>query len=170
MSSTTAVPATIGYLVDTFTAASTLGAGTPPVAVYCGPQLSGDFAQLALYVAVDDPTAMLRGNDLTGASSNQQWVGSGATRKKDEQLSVFCTAEAWSGDVGTRAAMVAVYGIVAAVEDVLRLNATSGSLGGTAQLLELPGSTGHSLRWLQGEKGIAAHVLFRIDFKARIGS
>jgi hypothetical protein len=166
MTSTSAVPDVIGYLVDLFTADATLGAASPPVTIRCGPQLSGDFPQLALFVAVDDPTAMLRGDNITGAVSNQVWVGPGA-RKRDEQLSVHCTAEAWSGEVNARAAMLSVYGILSAVEVLLHTNVY---LGGASQVVELPGSTGHTLRWLQGEGGLAAHIQFRIDVKARIGS
>jgi hypothetical protein len=160
---TSAVPSVIGYLIDTFTAASTLGAASPPVTVFCGPQLSGDFALLALYVGVDDPTFAATGSAVTGAESNQTWVGMGA-RARDEQLSVFCTAEAWSGETTTRAAMTAVYGIVAAVETILRADVYMGGLA----LFEAPGSTGHTLKWQQGEGGLAAHVSFRIDAKARL--
>jgi hypothetical protein len=159
MAATSQVPTVIGYLVDTFTAAATLGAATPPVSVRCGPQLSGDFSQLALFVGVDDPTQ----STPTAATSDQTWVGMGA-RARDEQLSVFCTAEAWSGETTTRDAMDAVYGIVAAVETLLLADVYMGGLA----LFEAPGSTGHTLKWQQGEGGLAAHVSFRIDVKARL--
>ena len=42
MTTTSRVPATIDYLVAAFTAASTLGAASPPVAVYDGPFLTDD--------------------------------------------------------------------------------------------------------------------------------
>lgn len=157
----------VGWLIDTFTAASTIGVAG--VAVHCGPDLTGDFSPLALYVAVNDPAALATGNSIDGATSNQNWVGAGS-RKKDEQLSVYCTAEAWTGDTGTRAAMVACYGIVAAAEDILRTQATGTGLGGAAQIVEIPGSTGHTLRWIQAASGLAAHVLFRVDVHARIGT
>jgi hypothetical protein len=163
MISSSAVPAVIGYLLDKFTADTNLGAASPAVAVRCGPELSGDFSQLALFVGVDDPTLLPAGGAPTGATSDQTWVGLGA-RARDEQLSVFCTAEAWSGETGTRAAMDAAYGIVAAVETSLF---TDVSLGGQT-LFQFHGSTGHTFRWEQGEGGLAAHVLFRIDCKARL--
>jgi hypothetical protein len=161
---TSAVPAVIGYLIDTFTAASTLGTAATPVSIRCGPELSGDFSQLALFVGVDDPTLIEAGSAATAATSNQTWVGMGA-RARDEDISIFCTAEAWSGETGTRAAMTAVYGIVAAVETLL---AADVYLGGMA-LFQAPGSTSHTLKWLQGNDGLAAHVSFRIDAKARLG-
>jgi len=164
MPSTSQVPAVIGYLIDTFTAAATLGAASPAVSIRCGPELSGDFSQFALFVGVDDPTLIEQGSPPTGATSNQTWVGMGA-RTRDEDLSIYCTAEAWSGDTGIRAAMDAVYGIVAAVETLLLADVY---MGGFA-LFEAPGSTGHTLKWQQGEGGLAAHVSFRIDAKARLG-
>ena len=160
---TSQVPNVIGYLIDTFTAAATLGQATPAVSVRCGPELSGDFSQLVLFVGVDDPTSLEQGTPPTGATSEQVWVGMGA-RARDEDLSVYCTAEAWSGDTGTRVAMVAAYGIVAAAEAVLLADV---SMGGLA-LYQAPGSTGHALRWQQGEGGLAAHVTFRIAAKARL--
>jgi hypothetical protein len=163
VSGTSAVPAVIGYLVDTFTAASTLGAAATPVSIRCGPELSGDFSQLALFVGVDDPT-LSPSSPPVAATSNQTWVGMGA-RARDEDISIFCTAEAWSGETCTRAAMTAVYGIVASVEALL---AADVYLGGMA-LFQAPGSTSHTLKWLQGEGGLAAHVSFRIDAKARLG-
>lgn len=160
---TSQVPAVIGYLIDTFTAAATLGQATPPVSVRCGPELSGDFTQLTLFVGVDDPTSLEQGSPPTGATSDQAWVGMGA-RARDEDLTVYCTAEAWSGDTGTRAAMNAAYGVVAAAEALLLADV---SMGGLA-LYQAPGSTGHTLKWQQGEGGLAAHVTFRISAKARL--
>jgi hypothetical protein len=160
----------VGWLVDTFTADATLGAAPTPVAIFCGPVLSGTFPPLALYVATDDPYALAVGGTITGATSNQQWVGQGGAQKRSEPLSIYCTAEAWSGDPGTRGALVAVYGIVAAVEDILRTTARTTVGGPTANILEVTGSTGHTLQWVPGPNGLAAHVKFRIDVTARIGA
>jgi hypothetical protein len=165
MAATSQVPTVIGYLVDTFTAAATLGTATPAVAVRCGPALSGDFSLLSLSIGVEDPATVENGDTVNGASSDQTWVGMGA-RTRDEDLVVFCVAEAWTGDSGdTRAAMVAVYGILAAVENLLGADTYLGGLS----LFQNPGSTGHTLKWRQGQGGLAAFVPFRIAVKSRLG-
>ena len=160
---TSRVPDVVGWLVDTFTAAVTVGGATPPVSVFCGPVLTGDFAQLALWVGSQDPP-LDNTQSIVAATSNQTWVGLGA-RARDEDLTVWCYAEAWSGDTTTRDALTAVYGIVAAVEDILRLDA---NLGGNVQYIN-PGSTGHVLKWRPGSGGLGCGIQFQIVARARIG-
>ncbi|WP_239404642.1 hypothetical protein [Frankia sp. Cj3] len=158
---TSRIPATIDYLVDTFTAAATLGAASPPVAVYDGPVTTQEHAQLSLWVGVDDVDS---DSALIAATGEQTWAGLGK-QARDELFSVNCVAEAWSGDTGVRAVRTAVYGIVAAVEDIVR---TDANLGGTI-LVTLHGVTGHTLRQNQTSTGAVAQVSFTIACKARIG-
>lgn len=166
MASTSQMPVVIGYLLDTFAASNTLGAATPPVAVFCGPEVTENFSQLALWVGVDDPVAAENGDRVNAGTSDQEWAGIPA-RLRNETMSVFCIAEAWSGDIGTRAAMTSAYGIVAAVETILLANVGLGD--STGRTWQFPGSTSHEFSWAQGRGGIAAHVSFRIDAKVRIG-
>lgn len=156
------VPAVVTYLVNTFTAASTLGAASPPVVVRTGPQL-GSFAPLVLWVAIDDPYGT-QGGVPAGAHSEQEWAGMPA-RLRNEVVDIYCCAEAWSGGTDTLTAMNAAYGITAAVETLLLADV---GLGGNV-LFEFPGFTGADLRWHQGDGGCAAQVLFRIAVKARLG-
>ena len=158
---TSRVPDVVGWLVDTFTAAATVGGATPPVSVFCGPALTGDFAKLALFVGVDDPDLLEQGQPLIAATSDQTWPAYG-TQVRDENLTVNCVAEAWSGDTDTRAAMTAVYGIVAAVETLLRADVTMGGLVMTSS------STGEGFRWRQGPGGICAYVPLRVEAQAAI--
>lgn len=163
---TSVVPAVINYMVTTFTAANTLGAATPPVSIRLGPFLTQAFSQLTLWVGIDDPYGTQPGTP-TGAVHDQVQVGM-PSGWRDETASIFCCAEAWSGSTDTLTALNAAYGILAAAENVLRINVGLGD--STGRRWQFPGVTGGTLRWHQGEGGAAAQVLFRVDYKARIGA
>lgn len=155
MTLTSRVPAVLDYLVAAFTAAATLGAATPPVAVYDGPVATDAPEQLTLWVGMDDPDSE---DAPAAAESESQWAALG-NLAQDEEITVYCVAEAWSGDTDVRTIRLAAYGIVAAVETLLRADAT---LGGT-----LPSGwcrvTGRRLRQNNVQTGAAARVAFRID-------
>jgi len=155
---TSKVPAVIDYLVTTFTAATTLGAATPPVAVYDGPLVTQEPAQLLLFVGIDDPDS---DEAPTSASSEQSWASLGK-QAKNEQVTVFCTAESWGGDTDVKAIRTTAYGIVAAVEDLLRADVM---LGGLFQFGQV---TGLTLRQNQTTQGAVARVTFQIEGQARI--
>jgi len=114
-----------------------------------------------LWVGVDDPEP--EDAPSTTATAQQSWAGLGAQRK-DEMLSVPCTARASSGDSSFRALRAVAFEIFAAVETIVRANA---SLGGTI-LVTLPGIDNVRVRQVNGPKGIAADVAFEIVGKARI--
>lgn len=160
MVATSRVPAIIDYLVATFTAASTIGAATPPVAVYDGPVVTDAPAQLTLWVGVDDPDSE---EAPIGAESESEWGSLGALAR-NEQITVHCVAEAWSGDIDVKTTRLAAYGIVAAVETILRADV---NLGGT-----LPSGwcevTGMQLRQNNVAQGAVARVAFHINCRARI--
>jgi hypothetical protein len=161
--STSAIPATIDYLVTTFAASTRLGAAVDPVKVYDGPQVSEEFPKLILWIGLDDPDTS-PGAPMA-ATSTQAWVGPG-NRWRDELFDIMCVAEAWSGDTDVKTARVAAYAIVAAVEDLTRADA---NLGGNVLFIN-PGVTGHTLRQNNTSKGAVAQVQFLISCKARIGS
>lgn len=156
---TSKVPAVIDYLVATFTAAATLGQATPPVSVYDGPFLQQTPTTLNLYVGLSDPDA----DEPVGANSEQTWAALGK-QAIDEQLSVHCCAEAWSGDTALQPARVAAYQILAAVETIIRGDVM---LGGLVLFCE-PVAGGAELRQDQTDLGARVKVLFRIDAKARL--
>jgi hypothetical protein len=157
---TSRVPAVIDYLVTTFTAATTLGAAASPVSVYDGPVVTETPAQLTLWVGMDDPDSE---EAPVGAESESQWAALGAMAR-DEEISVHCVAEAWSGDTDVKATRLAAYGIVAAVETLLRADA---SLGGV-----LPSGwcevTRMQLRQNNVPQGAVARVAFQVVCRARI--
>lgn len=158
---TSRVPDVIDYLVTAFTAAVTLGAADPPVVVYDGPVVTLEPAELVLFVGIDDAEGI---GAAVGATAEQQWAALGKMAR-DELLTVFCVAQAWSGDRDVRTARVAAFGIVAAVEDIVRGDA---ALGGLVQFVN-PGVTGLTLRQNNTPDGAIAEVAFSINGKARIG-
>lgn len=162
MTVTSRIPAVIDYLVTTFTASSTLGAATPPVKVYDGPQTIESSDPLVLWVGLDDPDAA--GGRRAG-DSQMSWAALGR-QGKNEQLSIYCAADAWYGTDDIRTARVAAYGITAAVETLIQADAT---LGGT---VVTPGNaivTNTQLLQDNTNRGALARVTFEITAQARIG-
>lgn len=164
MATTSRIPAVIDYLVTTCTADATLAALTfddaVGVRVFDGTPPTAEYPKLALYLAVDDPDS----DSQTAADGEQEWAALGALAR-DEQITVWCAAEAWYGDSSSvAAARTAAFGIVAAVETILRAD---GSLGGIV-LFGAPGITGHRLQQAWGESGVRVRVAFRIDMKVRL--
>lgn len=161
---TSRVPQVIDYLFATFTAAATLGAAAPPgtVAVYDGPAVTDATAQLVLWVGLDDPGGTGPAN---AGSSAQTWAGLGH-QARNEQLTIYCAAEAWNGTDDFRSNRAAVYAITSAVEDIVR---NDSSLGG---LVSTPGNaavTAMNLIQSATDRGALARVVFEITASPRIG-
>lgn len=147
------VPAVLSYLVATFAADSTLGTATSAVAVYDGPVTTEEAAALVLWVGLDDPDS--DGGQLA-AQSERQWAG---LADQNETITISCVAEAWSGDDDIATQRVAAYGIVAAVETLVRADATG--FGGNGVVAN-PGVTGSQLRQNNPKDGAQARVSFQI--------
>ena len=157
---TSKVPAIIDYLVTTFTAASTLGAATPPVTVYDGPVTAATEAPLVLWVGLDDPDTDQVAP--SAAAAQQEWAGLGKLGR-NEISTIHCVAEAWTGADDIRSMRVAAFAIVAAVEDIVRTDPFSG-----LALFPDPGVTGLELRQNNTTAGSQARVSFQIAFKSRL--
>jgi hypothetical protein len=162
---TSRVPALIDYLVTLFTNDPTLGAATPPVTVYDGPATTELDAPLKLYIGLTDPD---NPGTEPAAESVQTW-GALGRRGRDQQVTVHCCAEAWSGggqldDIGT--CRLAVAAITAAVETLMQADSTA--FGGNI-LFPDPGYANEA--WLQNNTstGPLARVAFDLVFKSRIG-
>ena len=160
---TSRVPAVLDYLVTLFQGAATLGQATPPVTVIDGPNPTADPGNLTLWVGVDD----IANPEPAAGDSTQAWAGLGH-QARNEQIIIYCTAQAWSGDDNVRTMRVAVAGIVAAAEDLVRNDA---SLGGT---VSTPGNAAvTAIRWQQGPGvtggRMGARAMFQITAQARIG-
>jgi len=159
---TSRIPALIDYLVTLFTADATLGAATPPVTVYDGPATTGLDAPLKLYVGLTDPDS-----DVIepAADAAQGWAALGR-RGRDQQVTIHCCAEAWSGTDTIQAMRLAVAGITAAVETLMQADTTQ--FGGNA-LFPDPGITGLALSQNNTSTGAIARQAFDLVFRTRIG-
>lgn len=159
---TSRVPALIDYLVTLFTNDPTLGAATPPVQVYDGPFTTALDSPLKLYVGLPDP-------DNPGiepaADATQGW-GALGRRGRNQEVTIHCCAEAWSGTDTIQTMRLAVAGIAAAVEALMQADTTQ--FGGNA-LFPDPGYTSEA--WLQNNTstGAIARVQFDLIFRSRIG-
>lgn len=159
---TSRVPAVIDYLVIAFQSSPLLGAASPAVAIYDGPDVTAAPDQAQLWVGLDDPDSKAA---VAAAESQQSWAALG-NQAKNEQIVIHCTAQAWSGGDDVRTARQAVYAVMAAVEQVLLADA---SLGGT---VSTPGNAQVSaaqLWQITGTPGAGARIVFEITAQARIG-
>jgi hypothetical protein len=163
VSLTSRIPSAITALAGLFQAAATIGQATPPVTVYDGPVVTDDNPQLVLWVGLDDPDS---DGATLAASSDQTWAGLGKLAR-NEEITIECTAQAWSGTDDVAAMRTACYGIMSAVEDVVR-SADASALGGGI-LFPDPGVTGGQLRQNATTDGTVAQVSFQVILKARIG-
>jgi hypothetical protein len=147
------VPSVLDYLVALFAADPTLGTATPPVTVYDGPVTTEEAAQLVLWVGLDDPDAAAA---TLAADSNREWAGLGG---QSEHIIVYCAAESWSGADNVSAERVRAYGIVGAVEALVRADATG--FGGNSMVAN-PGVTAAQLHQNNTSRGAQARVTFQI--------
>ena len=154
------VPALIDWLVTAFTNAPTLGAASPPVVVYDGPQTTAASTPLVLWVGLDDPDTDQVAP--SAAAAQQEWAGLGK-QARNEISTIHCVAEAWTGADDIRSMRVAAFAIVAAVEDIVRTDPFSG-----LALFPDPGVTGLELRQNNTTAGSQARVSFQIAFKSRL--
>lgn len=159
--STSRVPDVLDYLVSLFSGDVTLGTAPAPntVAVYDGPRITQEPSQRNLYVGLTDPDS----DEPVSANSEQTWAALGK-QAVDETLTIHCCAEAWSGETDVRTLRLEAYGIVHAVETLIRADPM---LGGLVLFCE-PVSGGSELRQDQTAQGVLVKVLFRIDAKARL--
>jgi hypothetical protein len=163
---TSRIPALIDYLVTLFTADPTLGTAPAPntVTVYDGPPTTSLDPPLKLYVGLVDPDNPAA---IPAAEAAQGWAALGR-RGRNQQVTIHCCAEAWSGggqfnDI--QACRLAVAGITAAVETLMQADTTQ--FGGNA-LFPDPGYTNEA--WLQNNAGaLLARVAFDLVFRSRIG-
>ena len=155
--STSKVPALIDYLVAEFQGAATLGAASPPVAVYDGPVVTAAPAQLVLYVGLQDPDS----NDVQAAATFTQQREDMGTVTRGETTTVNCVAEAWSGADTVSAVRTAAFGIVAAVEALVRADNTMGGLG-----FQAPGVAAGELLQNNTDAGAIARVPFTITVRS----
>jgi hypothetical protein len=151
------VPALIDYLVGKFQDAETLGQATPPVTVYDGPPTTSLDPHLKLYVGLTDPDS----DAIAPAATFTQSRPDLGNTARDEVTVINCCAEAWSGDDTLSIQRHAVFGIVAAVENLIRADP---ALGGNGQ--PMPGVTAGDLLQNNTSTGAIARVPFTITIRS----
>jgi hypothetical protein len=148
VSTTSRIPATIDALVSIFATA------LPDVQVLDGPpnvNLASDFVTVGWSPYKD-----------TAVDATQQFVSLG-TQRREEDFTVACYADSYSGDTGASARRARVFQIVAAVEIALRADAT---LGGVLTLWAEMGDC--ILHQEIDDRGLVVGVTFHIHCKTRI--
>ena len=156
---TTKAPALIDWLVAAFTASAALGAATPPVTVYDGPNTTDLDPFLKLYVGLTDPDNEDTPQAAATLTQSRDDLGN-ATRT--EVSEIHCCAEAWSGVDDIKTVRLAVAAIVAAAEVIIRSEATQfGGLGQAA-----PGLAAAELLQNNTGRGAIARIPFSITFKS----
>ena len=154
------VPALIDWLVGAFTNSAALGAAAPPVAVYDGPATTSANDKLLLWVGLQDPD-----NPGPNEAATFEQARSDLGQSTRDELSIIrCTAEAWGG-MDVRTVRVAAFGIVAAVEAIVRAESGPGAFGGNAALAA-PGVTGGVLLQNNPAEGNVARVTFDIILRS----
>ena len=159
---TSRVPALIDYLVTLFTNDATLGAASPPVQIFDGPATTMLDSQLKLYIGWTDPDST---GDEPAAESQQDWAALGR-RARNEQVTIHCCAEAWTGLDDVKTVRTSVTGITAAVETLMQ--ADTSQFGGNV-LFPDPGLTNVSLPQDNTTSGGLARQTFDLVFRCRIG-
>jgi hypothetical protein len=156
----TLLPATVDYLVALFKAAATIGAATPAVQVIDGPMPDSGPLPLALWVGVEDITAASVGDATTAGVSEKTRSVYGQGR--EEAITVFCTAAAWSGSSqgGYSGIRAAAAGIVTAVEAVVVADT------GAPPTSQNPGVTTEEWRQRPLGNGLQVFVPFQIIYRA----
>jgi hypothetical protein len=149
-------PALIDYLVTLFTA------NLPGVTVYDGPATTEASPAQVLYVGLSDPD---NANGQPAYDSQQQWAALGR-RARDEDVTIHCCAEAWSGDDTVKPNRDSCNAILAAVETLLQADATQ--FGGNV-LFPNPGLTNVSAPQNNTSTGGLVRQSFDLVFRCRIG-
>jgi hypothetical protein len=159
---TSRIPALTDYLVTLFTNAATLGAATPPVTIFDGPPTTLLDAPLKLYVGLTDPDSA---SGQLGADSAQTWAALGRLGR-NEQVTIHCCAEAWSGTDSIQAMRLACTAITAAVETLMQTDTTQ--FGGNV-LFPDPGLTNVGTPQNNTDHGALVRQTFDLVFRCRIG-
>ena len=148
MSTTSRIPATIDALVAIFATA------LPDVQILDGPpnvNLESDFVAVGWSPYAD-----------TAADAQQQFVSLG-TQRREEDFTVACYADSYSGDTGASARRARVFQLVGAAEMALRADAT---LGGVLTLWAELGDI--TLHQEIDDRGLVVGVTFHVHCKTRI--
>lgn len=167
MTTTSQVPAVTDYLFAQATASANLGASaTAKVLVHDGPLPYGEelTAERNLWIGWDQVNGSAGGED-----SAQSWSILDHARTREEDGTVTCTADAWTGSVKLKTARDMCAAIVAGVELLLRGDGNTGP--GNARMGGLAfWSSVDDLKWYprQDQQGAGMACVFTVGFRARL--
>lgn len=156
-------PALLDHFIALFAGDVTLGQATPPVTVFDGPNPAATGLPtsldppLKLYVGLTDPDS----DSIQAAVTFTQARADMGTATRDETTTVYCCAEAWSGDDTMSSQRHAVVAIVAAVETLVRADNAVGGLG-----YQSPGVTAGELQQNDANPGAIARIPFTITVRS----
>lgn len=161
--STSALPAVLDYLVTLFETAPTIGAASPPIPVYDGPEVTDPgMTPVALYVGVSDPGVESQAEAPVAAVHSWRWAS--MPLKRYETLGVWCTSLAVSGSSDIRSARIACTTLTAAVDALIVPGNVT--LGDT--VLYVSGMSDSTLKQGQYSTGAVAWQSFFIECEVRI--
>ena len=167
MTTTSQIPAVTDWLVSACQNSPVLGAASPPVQVFDGPQppAATQALPLALWIGAD---AMNPGQ-ATGESA-QSWPVMDNARTKDEDGSLICSAQNWSGTASNQTVRNGADGLLSAVELLLRGNGGAGDPGDASMGGLVFWSGVDETQWYprQIAGGVAMLVVFKIIYRARL--
>jgi hypothetical protein len=151
-----AIPAAIDALLEILGVAP----GLSGVQVIDGPPIGDMSAQ--------DYVAIGWQEDSEEAVQMEQDFNAAGARTRDENFTILCWLDTWTGDSDVRARRVRAFALLAAIEDAIRASGASPAaptLNGTVLWAHL---TGGLLKQANTDKGARAGLAFTITCRARI--
>lgn len=166
MTTTSQLGPVIDYLVARAKTWPTLGGAVPPVSVFDGPQVPVVTQSLpqVLWFGCDPPNP-----DAVIGDAVQAWPVLDKGRTRDEDGTVTCAAQDWSGDPSAKVHRDGAMRLLAGVELMLRGDGTTGpgdmTMGG---LVFWSAIDTYQIAPRQIAGGYAALVTFTITYRARL--
>ncbi len=166
MTTTSAVPAVIDWLVNAAKASPLLGLASPAVSVFDGvqPPVATQALSQVLWSGCDPTTP-----DGVFADAAQAFAVMDHARTRDEDGTVTCSAQHWSGDPTVKTHRDGAAAIVAGVEQLLRGDGSTGP--GDATMGRLALWSGIDVgRWetRQLAGGVAVLCTFTVIYRVRL--
>jgi hypothetical protein len=165
---TSQVPAVIDWLVSAAKSSPLLGAASPQVMVFDGPQPPAATQSLPLVLWIGANPAE---DGTATATAQQAWPFIDKGRTRDEDGDIVCAAQCWDGDPVNKNLRDGAAAIVAGVELLLRGVPANGGPGDlTMGGLVFWSSVDGPFAWYPRKiaNGTAMLVTFTVSFRARL--